>query len=167
MGFGLLNAPAKFEKLLETVLRDLIYESRIMYLDDIIVIGRTFQKHLLNLRKVFQQFREARLKFNPEKRQPFQKEVWYLRYMSPEVITTDPEKLKAAREWPNLKNTPVYILQTVYFRFCLHCETANHTKKEKHAFQWTPEMEAAFQTLKEVLCTVRILAYPQPREVRR
>jgi hypothetical protein len=36
--------------------------------------------------------------------------------------------------------------------------------EEKQAFQWTLEMETAFQTLKEALCTVPILAYPQPRE---
>jgi hypothetical protein len=35
---------------------------------------------------------------------------------------------------------------------------------EKPAFQWTPEVEAAFQTLNEALCTAPILACPQPRE---
>jgi hypothetical protein len=38
-----------------------------MYLDDVIVIGLTFQDHLLNLRKVFLRFREAHLKLSPEK----------------------------------------------------------------------------------------------------
>jgi hypothetical protein len=38
-----------------------------MYLDGVILIGRTFLEHLLNLRKVFQRFREACLKLNPEK----------------------------------------------------------------------------------------------------
>jgi hypothetical protein len=45
------------------------------YPDDVIVVGRTFQEHLLNLRKVFQRFWESRLKINPEKCQLFQKEV--------------------------------------------------------------------------------------------
>jgi hypothetical protein len=44
-------------------------------LDDVIVVGRTFQEHLLNLQKVLQRFREARLKLNPEKRQLFRREV--------------------------------------------------------------------------------------------
>jgi hypothetical protein len=35
---------------------------------------------------------------------------------------------------------------------------------EKQAIQWTPEVEAAFQTLKEALCTTPTLAYPQSRE---
>jgi hypothetical protein len=36
---------------------------------------------------------------------------------------------------------------------------------EKQAFQWTPEVEAGFQTLKESLCAAPILAYLQPREM--
>jgi hypothetical protein len=36
--------------------------------------------------------------------------------------------------------------------------------EEKQAFQWTPEVETTFQTLKEALCTAPILAYLQPRE---
>jgi hypothetical protein len=67
-----------------------------VYFDDVIVIGRTFEEHLLNPRKVFQRFREACLKLNPEKCQLFQKDVRYLGHIvSPEGISTDPEKLKA------------------------------------------------------------------------
>jgi hypothetical protein len=35
---------------------------------------------------------------------------------------------------------------------------------EKQAFQWSPEVEATFQTLKEALCTALVLAYQQPRQ---
>jgi hypothetical protein len=76
-----------------------------VYLDDVIAIGSTFQEQLLNLRKVFQQFREARLKLNPAKCQLFQKEVMYLGHIvSQEGVTTDPEKLKTVREWPTPKH---------------------------------------------------------------
>jgi hypothetical protein len=57
--FGQCNAPSKFKSLMETC------ELCLRYLDDVIVIDRTFQEHLLNLRKVFQRFREARLNPNP------------------------------------------------------------------------------------------------------
>jgi hypothetical protein len=101
MPFGLCNAPATFERLMETVLRGLTYDSYLVYLDDVIVIGRSFHENLTNLRKVFQRFREVRLKINPEKCHLFQKEVLYLGHIiSPEGITTEPEKLEAVREWP-------------------------------------------------------------------
>ncbi|GBL77329.1 Retrovirus-related Pol polyprotein from transposon 297 [Araneus ventricosus] len=54
MIFGLCNAPATFERLLETVLRGLTSEACLVYLDDIIIVRRTFQEHLNNIRKVFQ-----------------------------------------------------------------------------------------------------------------
>jgi hypothetical protein len=57
--FGLCNARATFERLMETVLRGLTYESCLVCLDDVIVIGSTFPEHLLNLRKGLQRFREA------------------------------------------------------------------------------------------------------------
>jgi hypothetical protein len=58
---------------------------------------------------------------------------------------------------------PTYLLQTVYLWFHQHCETANRTHR-REAFQWTPEVEAAFQTLQEVLCTACIFAHLQQGE---
>jgi hypothetical protein len=67
MPFGLCNAPATYERLMETVLRGLTFDSCLVYLDDVIVIGRLFREHLLNLREVFQRFHRARPTLNPEK----------------------------------------------------------------------------------------------------
>ncbi|GBN23893.1 Retrovirus-related Pol polyprotein from transposon 17.6 [Araneus ventricosus] len=53
MPFGLCNAPATFERLMETVLRGLSSEACLVYLDDIIIVGQTFEEHLNNLHKVF------------------------------------------------------------------------------------------------------------------
>ncbi|PNF29528.1 hypothetical protein B7P43_G01913 [Cryptotermes secundus] len=44
-----LQHPWAFEKLMATVLRGLMYNSYLVYLDDMFVIGRTFQEHFLNL----------------------------------------------------------------------------------------------------------------------
>jgi hypothetical protein len=52
----------------------------------------------------------------------------------------------------------------VYFQFRQHCETANQLTDKKQTFQWIPEVEAAFQTLKEAHCTAPIHAYLQPGE---
>jgi hypothetical protein len=122
MHFGLCNAPATFERLMETVLRGLTYDSCLVYLDDVIVIGRTFPEHLRNLKKLFERLREARIKLNPDKFHLLQKEVRYLGHIvSPEGISTDPEKLKAVQEWPTPKNKHeiqrFLILCTYYRRF--------------------------------------------------
>jgi hypothetical protein len=47
------KVPATFERLMETVVRGVTCESCLLYLDDVIVIGRTVLEHLLNLLKVF------------------------------------------------------------------------------------------------------------------
>jgi hypothetical protein len=76
--FRHLQAPVTFERLLETILKGPTYESCVVYLDDVIVIGCTFQEHLHNLQKMFQRFREAHLNFNLDKCQFFQRELRYL-----------------------------------------------------------------------------------------
>lgn len=48
------NAPAMFKRLTEAVLRGLTYESCLLYLDDLIMVGRKVQEHLFNLWKVLQ-----------------------------------------------------------------------------------------------------------------
>jgi hypothetical protein len=71
--------------------------------------------------EVVQRFREARLKCTPEKFQLFQKEVQYLGHIvSPEGITTDPEKLRAVREWPTPKTKyeiRIFLCQWPYYRW--------------------------------------------------
>ncbi|GFY21178.1 retrovirus-related Pol polyprotein from transposon opus [Trichonephila clavipes] len=52
MPFVLCNAPATFERLMETVLGGLSYEVYLVYLDDIIFVGRSFEEHLKNIRRV-------------------------------------------------------------------------------------------------------------------
>ncbi|GFT65334.1 hypothetical protein TNCV_1559771 [Trichonephila clavipes] len=60
MHFGLCNAPATFERLMETVLGGLSYEDCLVYLDDIIIVGNSFDKHLKNIRRVLQKPKEAK-----------------------------------------------------------------------------------------------------------
>jgi hypothetical protein len=171
MPFGLCNATATFQRLMETVLRGLTYDSYLVYLDDVIVIGCTLQEHLFNLRKVFQRFREARLKLNPEKCQLLQKEVRYFGHIvSPEGITADPEKLKAVRQWPTPRNwheIRSFLGMCTYYRrfisgFANIAKPLTKLTEQKQSFQLTSEAEAAFQTLKGALCSAPILAYPQP-----
>ena len=98
MPFGICNAPATFERLIESVLRVLTYEACLVYLDDV-TVGRTFQEQVNNSRRVFQRLREAHLKWNSETCQLFRK-VRYLGHISPPAVTTDPENLEAVISWP-------------------------------------------------------------------
>lgn len=51
--FGLCNAPATFQRLMDLVLAGLQWSWCLVYLDDMIILGRSFTKHLENLQAVF------------------------------------------------------------------------------------------------------------------
>jgi hypothetical protein len=78
MPFGLCNAPATFERLMEKVLHQIINKICLVYLDDVIIFGKTFEDSLANLREVFLRLREANLKLNPKKCSFFGRKVKYL-----------------------------------------------------------------------------------------
>ena len=99
--FGLKNAPATFQRLMETVLSGLIRNICLDYLDDIVVTGRMFAEHLQNLRKVFVQLRDVNLRLKPLKCHLAVKEVEYLGFHVSSVgVIADPAKVKAVRGFP-------------------------------------------------------------------
>ena len=75
MPFGLCNAPATFEHLMKKVLEGLHWKTALVYLDDVIVFGQSFDKEMKNFTEVFERFRAAHLKLGFKKCHLFQKEV--------------------------------------------------------------------------------------------
>lgn len=67
MPFGHHSAPATFQRIMDTVIGPELSEFAVVYLDDIIIISRTFQEHLTHLRTVFQRLQKAKLQLNPDK----------------------------------------------------------------------------------------------------
>ena len=78
MPFGLCNAPATFQRLMDKVLSGLKWYSCLVYIDDIVVVGDSFENHLYNLVGVLKRLREAGLKVKPSKCSLCQREVQYL-----------------------------------------------------------------------------------------
>ncbi|GFW60783.1 retrovirus-related Pol polyprotein from transposon 412 [Trichonephila clavipes] len=171
MPFGLCNAPATFERLMETVLKGLTFEACLIYLDDVIIGGRTFEEHLQNIRKVLSKLSDANLKLNPSKCKFFQKEVNYLRHIiSAEGVRTDPEKVSAVKNWKrpeNLRELRSFLGLCTYYRkfvkgFSNIARPLHKLTESKQKFQWTKECEDSFLQLKEALTSSPILIYPQP-----
>ena len=52
MPFGLCNAPATFQRLMDRVLKDLKWSECLVYIDDIVVVGRTFDDHLCHVANI-------------------------------------------------------------------------------------------------------------------
>ena len=101
MPFGLKGAPAIFERLMETVLAGLQWDICLIYLDDVIVLGRSFEDMVTNLKKVYDRLLAAGLKLKAKKCHLFCKTVVYLGHViSKAGIATDPEKTKNVELWP-------------------------------------------------------------------
>ncbi len=67
MPFGLCNAPATFQRLMNKILRPYISKFVEVYLDDVIIHSRTKEEHIKHVRAVLQKIREANLKLKPSK----------------------------------------------------------------------------------------------------
>ena len=78
MPFGLCNAPAMFQHLMQNTLWELNLTYCVIYLDNVIVFDCTEKEHLERLCVVFKRFREFNLKLKPLKCLFFQSEIMYL-----------------------------------------------------------------------------------------
>ena len=169
MPFGLCNAPSTFERLMENIMAGLQWESLLIYLDDVIVFGKTIEEELNRLKRVFQKLRQANLKLKPKKCVLFQKSVLYLGHVvSREGIATDPEKIRVIQEWETpkcLKDVRAFLGLASYYRryvksFCDIARPLNRLTQKNIAFNWTNSCEEAFLALKQCLTTSPVLAYP-------
>ena len=98
MPFGLINAPATFQHLMESCLGDLHLNWCIIYLDDIIMFAEDPDEHIKRLRDVFQKLAEAGLKLKPGKCKFFKSCISYLGHIvSADGIECDPKKKEAVK----------------------------------------------------------------------
>ena len=90
---GLSNSPATFQHCMAQVLKGLIPDSCLAYLDEIIVFGDDFKDTMRNLRLVFDRLCQANLKLKPKKCRMFQSDVAYLGHIVSQAgIRTDPKE---------------------------------------------------------------------------
>lgn len=78
MPFGLKNAPATFQRVMDNVLKHLNNKICLVYMDDVIIFSISLQEHIQNLKQVFQAFRDSKLKIQLDKSEFLQKNVEFL-----------------------------------------------------------------------------------------
>lgn len=89
--FGLCNAPATFDRLMETVLSDLQWQICLVYLMTLLLLEKTFENMLDNLNEVFDRLLSTNLKLKTKKCHLFHKTVQFLGHVvSENGISTDP-----------------------------------------------------------------------------
>ena len=101
MPFGMCNAPASFQRVMEVVLSGLLWKNCFAYIDDVLVCSRTFEEHLCHLESVFSRLRQAGLRLKPKKCLFLREEVPYLGFIvTRSGIKPDPLKTDKIRQYP-------------------------------------------------------------------
>ena len=169
MPFGLTNAPATFQRLMDSVLAGLQWKSCLVYLDDIIICGKTFEEHLSNLRAVFECLKQAGLKLQPTKCAFARKKVEFLGHIvSEDGIATDPAKVEKVANWPeptSMKEVQQFLGLASYYRqfikdFSMYAKPLCKLTEKGAEFRWTADCQNAFLDLRRKLVSAPILAFP-------
>ena len=101
MGFGLCNAPAKYAHVMNLFIRGVHWKTALAFLDDVLIMGRTFEDHLSNLGEALKRFRKYGLRLKPKKWVFFQKEVEFLgRLVGNDKLSMTKSDIKVVASWP-------------------------------------------------------------------
>ncbi len=169
MPYGLTIARATFQCLMEKVLKEFIGLNCLLYLDDIINFGNTFQKTLDNVMIIFCRFREYNLQLKATKCSLFQRKVNFLAHIiSENGIECDHVKIEKIKDLqPPQSKTSVRAILGLrnYYRCFIRVFSSIIAPLQRVTHNdvdvsWGDPEQAALDTLKEAFCSAPILAYP-------
>ena len=140
-----------------------------IYLDDVIVYGKTFKEHLQRLSLVLPRFYPVGLKLKPRKCHFFETQVTFLGHLlTPDGVLPDPGNVEKMTTWPVLTCvTDVRVvlgMGNYYQRFIRDyskkMQPLIQLTKKNRSFEWTDECQRSFDQLKEELTGPDVMAYP-------
>src|SRR4030095_9490131 len=100
MPFGLANAPATFQNMINDILRDLLDQGGVAYLDDILIYSESEEEHITLVSEVLQRLEQYSLAVSADKCAFHEKKVDFLGYVvSDKGFEMSTEKLDTIREW--------------------------------------------------------------------
>ncbi|XP_054154595.1 uncharacterized protein LOC128953145 [Oppia nitens] len=170
MPFGLTNAPATFQRYMQKVLRNVLYQFVVVYLDDIIIFSNTFDEHLRHVESVLKLIREYDLRLGIEKCEFLCKEVKYLGHIvSSDGIKPDEDKIKSVKAFPipkKVRDVQSFLGLANYYRvfvqdYAFVAEPLTNLLRKDVKFNWDIKCQKAFDELKNRLITAPILAQYQ------
>ena len=174
MPYGLCNAPATFQRLMQNCLGELNLMYTLIYLDNMIVYSKTEDEHLVRLHAVLERFMENGLKLKPSKCNFFRTEINYLGHkVSVARMEPSTEGLKGITKIaPPATYTQVrkFLGATGYFHHFIKGYAkitkplndllqGENSKLKSHPVGLLPDALAAFQELKMKCLTAPVLAF--------
>nr|GFA05585.1 putative reverse transcriptase domain-containing protein [Tanacetum cinerariifolium] len=173
MSFGLTNAPAIFMDLMNRVCKPYLDKFVIVFIDDILIYSKNEQEHGEHLKLILELLKREKLYAKFSKFDFWIPKVQFLGHViDSRGIHVDPAKIESIKDWASLK-TPTEICQFLglvgYYRrfiegFTKIAKSMTKLTQKKVMFDWGDKQEAAFQLLKQKLCSAPILALPEGAE---
>ncbi|XP_012836532.1 PREDICTED: uncharacterized protein LOC105957150 [Erythranthe guttata] len=173
MPFGLKNAGATYQRLVEKMSKDQLGRNMEIYVDDMLVKSQKASNHLEDLKETFCTLRRYGMKLNPNKCAFGVKTGKFLGHMVTERgVEVNPEKVQAVLDMEAPRNIKEVQMQagriTALSRFISKAGEASHPffkiLRKGTQFEWTEESEKAFEQLKSLLARLPLLAKPVPGE---
>ena len=169
MPFGLKNAGATYQRLMDRMFRDQIGKTMEVYVDDIIVKSDSVEQHANDLAEVFQQIRKYDMRLNPEKCVFEVEGGKFLGFMlTSRGIEANPDKCRALetmRSPDNLKEVQWLVgrlmsLSRFMPRLADKIRPILKLMKKVEKFAWNESCKEAFQIIKKALTEPPILSKP-------
>src|SRR6266540_5213191 len=169
MPFGLNNAPAIFQRLMNKVLRQYIGKFVQVYLNDVIIYSNNLTEHKKHIKAVLEKIKEANLKFKLSKYQWFQTELKFVGHLvGRNGIRPDSrnvEKIKNAKVPKNTIELRRFLGMAQYYRQYIngYADLAGllyDMLKENGSAVWGQAQQEAFDIIKDKLATEPIRAHP-------
>lgn len=170
MPFGLKNAPATFQRLMNETLRDFINKTCVVYLDDILIFSTSLKEHIKSLTDIFTVLEKANLRIQIDKCNFLKKETEFLGHiLTKEGIKPNPNKIKTIQELTlpkTEKQIKSFLGLTGYYRKFVkdYAKVAQPmTKYLKKGIKVNindPTYVEAFEKLKLLIISHPILRYP-------
>ncbi|CAI7839790.1 unnamed protein product [Closterium sp. NIES-53] len=173
MPFGLTNAPATFQAEMNHILRPLLHECVVVYLDDILVYSRDMKQHIEHLRRVFEILRWEKFYVKLSKSEFALKKVQFLGHMvSAQGVHVDPKKIEAVRTWKtpeNVKELQQFLGFANYYnrfvpQYAKIATPLTNLLKKNTLFKWEDVHQQAMEQLKTALTSAPVLILPDPEK---
>lgn len=168
MPFGLKNAPATFQRLMNRVTAGL--EGCSVYLDDLVVYSDSWDSHMQRIQALFERLVEANLTVNLAKCEFARATVTYLgRIVGQGRVAPVDTKVTAVSKFPRpstKKELQRFLGFVGYYRsFCRNFSSVvfplTELLKAKVKFVWSDDCQQAFENVKALLCSSPVLAAPR------
>ena len=171
LSFGLKNSGIAFQKCMQQILSDFCFNNVIVYIDDILIMSRTFEEHLDLVGKILHTLMSNGIKVKIDKCELFKRSVQFLGHLIGETgIRKSPEFIQKIIDYPKPKTVTdlrkflgLINFQRKFVNNCssiakpLSCVTNGPKKK---VLIWSDEMNESFDQLKSALAEEVSLSFP-------